>query len=452
MTRRAVTERIADFLTGFACHRPDDTTMTTVARAFLDTVAVAVAAREEPAARIVKEYLADRHAARTASVWGSDLQLAPEDVALVNAVQAHVLDYDDVTPPMRGHPSVTLLPPLVALAETADASCTELTAAYAAGFEVLCKLAKAGVHEQYVRGWFSTSALGVIAGTAACAHLLRLDRTQTVNSLGIAAGHASGVQENFGTMSKSLQVGNAAAVAVRATKLAALGYTATPHGIDGAAGYLALYFPDFDLPDEVTDFGAAPLEIHASSLGVKQYPNCFSVHRPIDATVQLLRRHSVEPADIAAVDVTTNASGLRPLIESPPTNSLDAKFSMEYGVAVAVTDGVVTLSSFAPENLRREDLRELMDRVQAREATGPPLPRWARVRITLHDGAVLEHEQRDLHGGPDDPLTVAELQHKIDQCFAFASAAVHAPDAAAALRSWPDLSVRDAVRQSAALP
>src|SRR5690606_1946738 len=96
----------------------------------------------EEACTIARGYLAGRRASQHATCWGPGIQLPIEDAAFQNGVAGHVLDFDDVSSPMRGHPSIVLLPALVALAEALDKSGRDLAAAYAVGFEVIVRLSR----------------------------------------------------------------------------------------------------------------------------------------------------------------------------------------------------------------------------------------------------------------------------------------------------------------------
>ena len=93
-----------------------------------------------------------------------------------------MLDYDDVTSPLRGHPSVVLWPALIALGEAESIDMGRMQSAYVVGFEVMCKLAKAVAVQAYAKGWHVTASIGIIGATAAVAHLLRLDAQRTAHA------------------------------------------------------------------------------------------------------------------------------------------------------------------------------------------------------------------------------------------------------------------------------
>ena len=244
---RTDSEIIAAFVADFDSAMLDDRHIRQCGRALADTMAVAIAARGEPAVHRAWRYI-DSLAPRlidgrgtnlptTASLWGWQQASTIEGAALFNGIAAHVLDFDDASSPMSGHPSVALLPALVALAEARGTSGIRLISAYIVGFEICCKLGRALNVTHYARGWHMTATVGAIAAAASCGHLLGLDREQIVHAIGLATAQTGGTRENFGTDAKPFQAGQSNAAAIRATLLAEQGFTASSHSLDGKAGY-----------------------------------------------------------------------------------------------------------------------------------------------------------------------------------------------------------------------
>jgi 2-methylcitrate dehydratase PrpD len=270
-------------------------------RALADTMAVAIAGQNEPAVRRAYGYvetLAPLASAQSrtqhgmASLWGRGQQTTVEGAALFNGIAAHVLDFDDASSPMSGHPSVALLPCLVALAEARDIEGSRVVSAYVVGFEVCCKLGRALDLTHYSRGWHMTATLGTIGAAVACGHLLRLDGERITHAIGLALAQTGGTKENFGTDAKSFQAGQLNAAAIRAALLAERGFTASPHALDGKAGFTILYSGGEDIVPALATLGSAPLEIDNSGIEVKKYPACYGIHRPLDGLFDLMAEHS----------------------------------------------------------------------------------------------------------------------------------------------------------------
>ncbi len=414
---RSISYRIADFLLGFDERALAAAHFNQTARAVIDTVSVAYAGRREPAAITMLDYLGGRRAVHETVAWGTRERLPLEEAALYNGTAGHVLDFDDVTSPMRGHPSIALLPALLALSDAYDKTGAQLTAAFVAGFEVMIKLAKSMVGDHYAKGWHSTASVGTLGATAACAHLLNLDRKQIANALGLAVAQSGGTRANFGTMAKSFQAGNCGAAAVRSVLLAQKGFDSSPTAVNGSYGYMSLYANGEDLHAQMDTLGSGSLEIIDSGLEIKKYPLCYATHRTIDGVLDLKSEHGLALEQIDHVDVTCNHRAMVPLIHPRPQTGLEAKFSMHYAVAAAIHDGYVKLVSFTDEAVRRPSIQQFFEKVHAREDNGAASPRWNRIMISTKSGQTLEKMVTQLRGGPDSPLTESELLEKAADCF-----------------------------------
>ena len=410
-------ERLARFVaeTGGV---PDDAILQ-AKRCVLDTIGVALAGSREESARAVAGWLREQGGRPEAVVLGCALRLPAADAALANGTAAHALDFDDVSLPMRGHPSAPLLPAVLALGEAAGTSGRDLLVAFVLGFEVEAKLGRAIGGPHYALGWHATSTLGTLGAAAACARLLRLDTGRTQMALGIAASLASGLQQNFGSMTKPLHAGWAARSGVVAAHLAARGFSAGAEALTGPSGFLRAMSggPEPDL----TPFGALgePFEIVSPGVGVKLYPCCYATHRAIDAVLELRAAHVIVPANVAEVRVEVNRGGLLPLRVEPPTTGLEGKFSLEYCLAAALVDGGVGLSSFTDEAIRRPEAWELMAKVsvgEGAEAAEFPIGGYAEVRIVLSDGSEYGTRVDVPRGDPSRPLSWDDLAAKFRDC------------------------------------
>jgi 2-methylcitrate dehydratase PrpD len=246
-------------------------------------------------------------------------------------------------------------------------------------------------------------------------------------ALGIAASLASGLQQNFGTMTKPLQAGWAARNGVVAAELAGRGFTADLRALEGESGqtparpggFLRAMSGGAEVDLKPLAALGDPFEITSSGIGVKLYPCCYAVHRSLDAALELRAQHRIDPGSIARVQVELSRGALLPLREEPPATGLEGKFSLQYCRAVALADGRVGLASFADEAVRRLEVRELMAKVQAREGAEPgafPIGGHAEVRILLLDGS--EHSLRvdTPRGDPSRPLAWDELAEKFRDC------------------------------------
>src|ERR1700682_6253240 len=170
----------------------------------LDTLGVGVAGSCEPAAVIARRVVGTVPGA--ALVWWTSQRSDSLEAAFLNGIAANVLDFDDCTDNLGGHPSAPVLPALFALAETRGASGRDVLTSYVVGFETETQLGRGVNFHHYEKGWHPTATLGVFGAGAASARLLGLDEERTTHTLALCASMASGLKSNLGSMGTPLQV------------------------------------------------------------------------------------------------------------------------------------------------------------------------------------------------------------------------------------------------------
>lgn len=414
--------RIANFSVGFDPGYVSEDMRKACALTLLDTYAVAVAGVAEPAYIAARRYLSSLEgiAEYRATAWGDSSVMPVEAAALVNGIAAHVLDYDDVSAVLRGHPSVVLWPALACLAEAENVATKRLASAYVVGFEVMIKLARAYAMEHYAAGWHSTASIGIIGATAACAHLLQLNEAETGHAIGLAAAQAGGIRQNVGTQAKSFQAGQANAAAVRSALMARAGFESSTEALDGEFGYFTLYAQKKLADGVLNSLGEPLLEFSRCGVDIKKYPMCYATHRALDAVFDLMAAHDIEPQNVDAVNVKTSSAALVPLIHPFPQKGLEGKFSMQYGVAAALLDGRIRLDSFSDMAVQRPGITALMPRITSEETLEPSTPRWAEVSIKMKGGTSYVQRVETLRGSAAAPLSEAEMIGKVQDCLTWA--------------------------------
>ncbi len=376
--------------------------------AILDSLACALAAREERVARNVREWVADEGSRGPCTVWGSALRASPSRAALANGTSAHALDFDDVCWAMNGHPTVALLPAVLAVSEARGASGADALAAYVAGFEVQARLGQALGLAHYERGWHPTATLGGIGATIAAGRLLELDATRLRRALGIACSTAAGSRMNFGTDTKPLHAGLAAQSGVVAAELAARGVTAREDGLEADMGLADLY--DGARPLALPSFSGS-LALERPGIELKPYPSCRFTHRLIDGVLALRERHPQEHA--LRFELRLQPFAHKILIYPAPKSGLEAKFSAPYCVAVAWLDGWPRLESFSDARAGRDDVQALLRAVEVGDSTEPDAE---QVAVVFASGARDSERVRLPRGHPERPLSEPERLQKVRDC------------------------------------
>src|SRR3954467_5847511 len=245
----------------------------------LDYYGVALAGADDPLAKILLDELAEAGGATQASIIGHKARLPPLSAALVNGAIGHALDYDDVNLAMPGHPSVAILPGLIALAEMRRSSGRELIAAFVAGYETACRIGSALRPGHYNLGFHATGPVGAFGAAAPCARLLGLDAEATARALGIAGTQAAGLKSQFGTMCKPFHAGKASQNGLLAARLAARGFSSRPDTVECEQGFAATHGPDFHPEAALAD---PPDGFYILANLFKYHAACYLTHGPIE--------------------------------------------------------------------------------------------------------------------------------------------------------------------------
>ena len=415
------TARIADFVVNARLADSPEAARAQVRRAAIDSLGVILAGAGEPVARITREVARLEGGAPLCTVLGTGLRTSPTWAALCNGAAGHAHDFDDTNFALMGHPSVPLFATALACAEAETAGGADVVLAYLIGFEVSAALGLALNPGHYSRGWHATATLGTIGCAAAAARLRGLDVERTIHALGIAASLASGLKENFGSMTKPYHAGHAALNAVTATALAGAGMTASPSALEGSQGFAAAFSGDKLTPGAFDALGRE-WQIVRSGIAVKPYPSCALTHSAIDALIGLRARHGLTAEQIEDVEVGVHHVVPEVLRHPAPTNALERKFSMPYCAAAALGRGRVAIDDFQDGPVQDPAVAALVPRV--RMVVDPALPdqleqqAWSRVTIRLRDGRTLGEPARGASGHPDAPLTDAQLREKFLGCAA----------------------------------
>jgi 2-methylcitrate dehydratase PrpD len=424
---------LAQQLAGFAADvrrdgAPEEVRGSTRQR-ILDIVGLQAAALPLPTSAAALAYVAAQGGVEEASVVGRG-ELAPATwAAFAGGVLAHSLDYDDTHLPSVLHPSASVVPAGLAVAEATGASGTATLDAIAVGTETVVRLGMAGYDPVagdslfFAHGQHATSICGALGAAVTAALLRGLDEQGLTDTLGVAASMASGIIEanRTGGTVKRLHCGWAAHAGVTAAGLVGAGFTGPPTVLEGRFGFFEAFL-----------HGQVDPQVVASGLGrdwsvpgifFKPYPANHFTHTGLDAA-RRLRAQGLAPDDVAEAVLGVAGSTVRTIgepleVKRRPETGYQAQFSGPYLVALGLLGGHglgAGLEDFEDERVRRRDVRELMSRIRvvADERCDRIYPRQfpAVLTVRTHDGRELVEEVLVNRGGPDDPLSDDELATK----------------------------------------
>ncbi|MBC7180670.1 MAG: MmgE/PrpD family protein [Roseovarius sp.] len=398
-----------------------------------DTVAVIYGGWHEPVVR------------RLAALDGAGADVPPgatgkggvEQAAFLNAVAGHALDFDDVHTLSVTHPSVVIVPALLAMADARPDTADRVAPALAVGTAVNVALGQVLGFGHYDKGWHATSTIGALAAAAAVAHQLELDEEAVRHALALAASLAGGLQINFGAMAKPVQAGNAALAGLRAARMAGAGITGAPD-IFAPRGFFDLYAG----PDGLAaDPAEVEPRIDLGTVSRKLYPCCYLTHRMIAAGRRLYTERGGAPLpEGVTIEMTVPKGVMVPLHVTDPKDGMEAKFCAAYTLSVALHQGHIGLADFEGDSPHRPEIRRLMGLVSIETE-----PDAGKDRVGVDHGAVhvrlrkgnetLAETSVAAHpGSPADPATPAEIGDKIADCLEKYRRDGGAPPAAEAFR------------------
>jgi 2-methylcitrate dehydratase PrpD len=386
--------------------------------ALTDCAGCAVAGAAQPLAASVLKTIYTARECPGVLIGAAQRAPAP-DAALYNGAAAHALDYDDISHPAYSHPSAVLMPALLSCAHEANVTGRDVVTAYVIGIEVFGKLGRVLNLQHYKRGWHATSTFGAIAASVAVGTLLRLSKPQLLSAIGLAASASSGLRCNFGTMAKPLHAGYAARNGVLAALLARNGCDASPDGLTHKYGFFSTFNAGGGISEERFSGWGAPFEILTESgIGLKLYPSCAATHPAIEAAEKHRRALDGNVDGISKVAVGMSEFATEPLIYVVPETALQAKFSMHYCVAAALTREHVTLKTFSTEAIREPRTLALIDKIETYidDRVRDDHEFAAVVRVDTSDGRTREEMVRIAPGKPQRWFTRDQLERKFTDC------------------------------------
>jgi 2-methylcitrate dehydratase PrpD len=400
-------------------------------KSILDGLGLALAGSVAKSGQLIRRHLQGLGTrVGAASVLGTTMRMPARFAAFANGTAVHADDYDDTQLAVAKdrvyglltHPTAPALPSTLAVAERNGRSGRDLLAAYHVGVEVECKIAEAINPRHYQHGFHSTATCGALGAAAGVANLLGLSLDQTRTCLGIAGSLAAGVRENFGTMMKPFHAGRAAESGVIAAEFAQLGLTATPIVLEAGRGFFRAAGGGHDEAAILNKLGR-PWTFADPGVSIKPHPSGSLTHPGMTKMLELIQKHDIKPNQVVSVKVGTNQNMPNALIHHRPTTELQAKFSMEFCMAILLLERRGGLNEFTDEVVNRPDVQAMIATVDFGvhpEAEAAGYDKMTTIlEIALTDGRVIRDRADFGKGSPAIPMTYDEVAEKFRECAAY---------------------------------
>ena len=355
------------------------------------------------------------------------------NAALANGTMARARDIDEIHLGGAGgggggHLSATIIPAALAIAERTNkqVSGKDFILAVTLGSDLNCRMRMA---MKSYGGWKAETfaPFGVVA---AGGKLMGFDEESMLNGMGIAYAQCAGNQQANvdGAMTVALQQGLGAKSGILALELAELGITGSRNVLQGKYGFYPLYTKqDCDL-DVLT--GELGKHFVTADSAIKKYSSCGFTHGPIQGTLELMREHSLTPADIDEILVRGNTPAYDLCFHSEagdtkrrPRNTVDAQFSVPFTVATAAIKQNVGLTDFSDEAIKDPEILRFAQKVRMEidpeldKIQGTIVPN--DIELRTKDGRSFSMRVEFVKGHPLNPMTMQECCDKFQDCAKF---------------------------------
>ena len=140
--------------------------------------------------------------------------------------------------------------------------------------------------------------------------------------------------------------------------------------------------------------------------------------------LELIKKYDIKPEQVVKVDVGTNHNMQNALIHHRPKNEFQAKFSMEYSMAILLIDRRAYIPEYQDKRINKSDVQQMLKKVnfyknKIAEAAGYD-KMTTIIDIFLKNGEKISGRGDFGKGSPAIPMTYDEFADKFLGCTEFA--------------------------------
>lgn len=372
-----------------------------------DTLAVGAAGVNTPGEARLLQTARTFGAGEEARLIGTSERLPAPSAAFVNGYRIHCLEWDAVHEPAVVHAMSVVTAALGAVMDRrGGCDLEDALAALCIGVDIASGL---GLCLDSAMRFFRPGVCGVMGAAIAVA---RIEEARLDDALGLAYSSAAGTMQAHveGSQTLPFQIANAARAAVSASDLAKAGFSGPKHPLEGPFGYFTL-FEEGDLARYTGSLGAV---WRIAEVSTKPYPSGRASHGALGKLAEL----ALEPSDIASIDLACPPL-IRRLVDRPYAPDMTpawARLCMPYLVALMMVDGRIDPRRFTPQDIADPGLAAIAAKVRlCKDGNSDGNALFPQsLTITCINGASRQHRIEHTLGSPDNPLSLAERQSKLD--------------------------------------
>ncbi len=382
--------RLADYACALRFEDLSPAVVHEVKRRVIDSFGCALGAWDEEPCVIARKVASEFSATNGSTIIGTG-------TAFANGCCIRYFDYNDTYLSKEpAHPSDNISAAL-AVAESVDATGSELITAIALAYEVQCRFCDAASIR--ARGWDHVT-YGTFSTALACARLMKLSPEKTRHATNIAGVAGAAMrQARVGELShwKGVAFATAARHGVFSALLARAGMTGPGPIFEGQMGFekqlgvsLGNVGEKFAVPFPKTEDGPAAMILNTS---IKYWPAEYHSQSAIEAALSL-RRQIDQLAEVKSVTIESHDAAVDIIGSEPekwrPATRETADHSLPYITTIALIDGEITNKQFEPERFKDPEVWKFLENVK--------VERNAKLSA-IYPGAVANIVHVDLAGG-----------------------------------------------------
>ncbi len=420
----AISNELCQYVSTYETGRVPATAIHAAARALLDALGVMAAASGMSDDVIPFLALAAEAGSGPCQIIGTDTRTTAVEAAFANGALAHALDYEDAFDPAACHPNASLVPALMAIAQSgAPVARRDLLAALAIGCDVSCRVALCLEKPLEDGGWYPPPIIGGIGAVMGASRLAGLNARQTRDALSLSLCQLicpGEIKHSQTSVIRAIREAFPAQAAIRSVQLAARGVAGFEYPLEGDAGFFRLFADgSFNREALIRDLGETWF---IEQLSFKPWPSCRGTHAFIQMGLELHESPDFDWRKIETIHV--DIGQIQHMLVHPvdrkqaPETGIDAKFSIPFTLASALVHGQVGLDSFSAAALIDEDVLSMTRRVQVIDR-----PSWGRdhstaggMSVTLTNGRKHTREILLPRGAAQSPMADEDLARKFEDC------------------------------------
>lgn len=334
--------------------------------------------------------------------------------ALLNGINAHVIELDDGHRIGMLHLGAPVISALLPICETAHLNSRDLLRGIIIGYEVAIRLACCVQPGCKLKGYHATGTCGTVGAAMGIASALHFDFEQMKSTFSAATTSAAGLLEMIegDTQLKPYNAGRAAMDGITAAYIGKARFKSPEDALGGKRGFLKVMTEEPKLKF-LTDFNKNAWMIE--TIYRKPYAACRHCHPSIEAALHIRQMEGFCIDEVESIHVETYklAVGGHDHTDIEGVNS--AKMSIPYSLAVALFTGKAGMDEFTTPFIENPKIQAITQKVKVTDRDDLtvlcPQKRVAVVNVKTSHGSFKEQVDYP-KGEPENPLSREELEQK----------------------------------------